>query len=470
VRFLALFLLAASPLAAAPAAELPCGQVIPNIAGAADPDRSYALYLPSAYTPERPWPIVYVFDSRGIDNGQAMIDLFKAGAERFGFIVASSNDSSGIVPMEENFRSLSGMWTDTHARLALDDRRAYGFGFSGMVRFVLTAAIQAPGTLAGVVSASGGYPLGQPPSREKTPFPFFAMVGEKDFNYYELLDTEAKLAAEGLPHRVELFDGSHQWPPDALVTQALGWLELQAMKKGTRPRDPALVEALWNEDLARARSLEGAGRLWRAWRVWRAAAADFRGLRETSEAEKKAAAIEASEPFRKMLKEREARDRRDREYLERIPRLFNAVPAEVRPDSLSQFLADLQIPDLKKRAKSEDAEERLSAERVLYAVYIQTGIYLPRAAMERRQWDRAIFFLQVAAEVNPVSARIPYRLATAWAGKGNRKKALESLEKAAEAGGTDLEEIETDPALASLRGDEEYKELVARLKQSPPRS
>jgi poly(3-hydroxybutyrate) depolymerase len=471
VRFLALLaLLAAAPLAASPTPELPRGQVIPKIVCAAHPDRSYALYLPSSYSPERPWPIVYVFDSRGINTGRAMIELFTAGAERFGLLVASSHDSSGIVPMEENFRSLSAMWTDTHARLALDDRRAYGFGFSGMVRFVLTAAIQAPGTLAGIVSASGGYPLGHPPSKEKTPFPFFAMVGEKDFNFYELLDTETKLAAEGIPHRVELFDGSHEWPTDQLVTQALGWMELQAMKRGTRPKDPTLVETLWNEDLARARALEEAGRLWRAWRVWRAVAADFEGLRDTAEAKKKVAAFEASEPFRKMLKEREARDRRDREYLERIPRLFNAVPAEIRPDSLSQFLADLQIPDLRKRAKSEDPEERLSAERVLYAVYIQTGLYLPRTAMERKQWDRAIFFLQVASEVNPDSSRIHYRLATAWAGKGNRKKALESLKRAAEAGGTDLEEIETDPALASLRGDEEYKELVARLKQSPPPS
>lgn len=466
---LPLVLLALPPAGTASAPpELPRGQVIPTIACAAQPDRGYALYLPSSYTPERPWPIVYVFDSRGIDNGRDMIELFKEGAERFGFIVASSGDSSAVVPMEENFRSLSALWTDTHARLSIDDRRAYGFGFSGMVRFVTTAAIQAPGTLAGVIGASGGYPLGHPPSKKETPFPFFAMVGEKDFNYYELLDAETRLAAAGIPHRVELYEGSHQWPPDALVTQALGWIELQAMKKGTRPRDPALIEALWKEDLARSRTLEQAGRLWRAWRTWKAIAADFEGLRDTSEAGKKVARLEAGDSFRAMLRERGTRDRRDREYLERVPRLFNAVPVEIRPDSLSQFLSDLQVPDLKRREKSQDPEERLSAERVLYAVYIQTGLYLPRTAMEKKQWDRAIFFLQIAAEVDPDSPRIPYRLATAWAGKGNRKKALESLKRAVESGGTRLEEVETDPALASLRGEEEYRELVARLK--PPSS
>ncbi|HSK76436.1 MAG TPA: hypothetical protein VLQ45_08245, partial [Thermoanaerobaculia bacterium] len=225
------------PQASPPAQELPRGQVVPKVVCAAAPDRGYSLYLPASYRPDRPWPIVYAFDSRGIDNGRDMIELFKEGAERFGFVVASSSDSSAVVPMEENFRSLGAMWTDTHARLAIDDRRVYGYGFSGMARFVLTAAVKAPGTIAGVISASGGYPLAHRPSSE-TPFPFFAVVGEKDFNYYELLDTDARLAALGIPHRIEVYDGSHQWPPEGFVTQALGWIALQEMKRGTRERSP----------------------------------------------------------------------------------------------------------------------------------------------------------------------------------------------------------------------------------------
>ncbi len=461
-----LFLLLPLPAYAAPAPppDLPRGQVIPRIVCAGQPDRSYALYLPSGYRADRPWPVVYAFDSRGIDYAKDFIELFQAGAERFGFVVASANESSNVVPMEENFRSLSALWTDTHARLALDDRRAYAFAFSGMTRFAITAALRAPGTFAGIVGAGGGYPLGHPPSQKETPFPFFGTFGEKDFNYYEMLDLESRLAAAGLPHRLEIFEGSHEWPSEELVTQALGWLELQAMKRGTREKDPALVEALWQQDLARARALEAAGKLWRAWRTYRAAAADFEGLRDASAAKEKAAAIEAGEGFRRELERRAERDRRDREYLERAPRLFNAVGPELRPDSVSQLLSDLQIPDLKRKAKSQDPEERLSAERVLYTVYIQTGLYLPRTFMEAKQWDRAILFLQVAAEIDPESPRIPYRLATAYAGKGNRKKALESLRKAVEMKGTKLAEIESDPALAPLREDAEYKRLVAEMK------
>jgi tetratricopeptide (TPR) repeat protein len=437
--------------------------VIPGIVCAANPAETYTLYLPSSYRPDRAWPVVYAFDSRGIDNDRDMIELFRPGAERFGFVVASSGNSSNVRPMEDNFRSLGAIWTDTHARLALDDRRAYAFGFSGMSRFTTMAAIRAPGTLAGVIGASGGFPVGHPPSRE-TSFPFFGLAGDRDFNYYEMLDLEAQLAAAGVPHRIDLFDGSHQWPTEELVTRALGWIELQAMKQGTRAKDPSLIEALWAEDLARARALQG----WRAWRVWTAMARDYAGLRDVShvsDAEKQAAALAADPAFQRARKEREARDRRDREYLERAPRVFNAVPAETGPDSVSQLLADLQIPDLKKKEKSADPEERLSAARLLYAVYIQTGLYLPRTYMERKQWDRAILFLEVAAEVDPDSPRIPYRLATAWAGQGNRKKALEALQRAVEKGGTGLAEIEKDPALEPLRQDAGYRELVAALKR-----
>lgn len=449
--------------APAPAPDLPRGQVIPKVVCAGQPDRGYALYLPATYRPERPWPIVYAFDSRGIKNDREMIELFKAGAERFGVIVASSNESSNTVPIEENFRSLRALWTDTHARLAIDDRRAYAFGFSGMTRFAITAALQAPGTLAGIVGASGGYPLGHPPSKEETPFPFFGMVGDKDFNYYEMLDVESRLAAAGLPHRLEIFEGSHEWPPDELVARSLGWLELQAMSRGTREKDPALIEALWSEDLARAQALEAAGKRWLAWRAYRSAAADFAGLRDVAAADQKAKALAAGEGFQRELQQRAERDRRDREYLERAPRLFNAAAPELRPDSVSQLLSDLQIPDLKRRAKSTDLEERLSAERVLYAVYIQTGLYLPRTFMERKQWDRAILFLQVAAEIDPESPRVPYRLAAAYAGKGNRQKAFESLRKALELKGTDRAEIEKDPAFAELRRDPQYGKLFEAL-------
>lgn len=426
------------------------GEVLPKVVCRDNPAKSYALYLPKAYTPDRSWPILYVFDSQGIRSEEPLIARFVPGAERFGWILASSNDTANAVPMDENIRSLGALWADTHTRFAVDDKRAYGFGFSGMARMITTAALRSPGTLQGVIVGGSGFPVGQRPS-QTIRFPYFAVTGETDFSYYELLDLEGQLDAAGFTHRVEVFDGSHQWPPAEVAAQAMAWLELLAMKTGTRPKDSALVDRLWNEDLDRARTQEDDGKRWRAWRTYRAMAQDFATLAETVIATERAATIEQDASFKKHLKEREARDRRDREFLERAPRIFTAAGPENRPDTKSQLIADLKIPDWQKRARSTDRDERLAAERVLYALYIQLGLYLPRDLLEKKQWDRAILYLEVADVIDPDSPRIPYRLATAYAGKGNKKQALAELEKALQRGGTDRAEIAADPAFAGLK-------------------
>ena len=461
---LALLLWAALPSAALPiSAELPRGQVVDRVTCAADAGQSYALYLPAGYTPERKWPIVYAFDSHG--NGAEITRRLRAGAERWGWIVASSNTSSNLVPMQENFDGMRALWADTHARFALDDRRVYALGFSGLVRFAVTLALSAPGSLAGVIGANGGWPLGQTPAKQHD-LPFFFTVGETDFAWYELHDLEEKLAAAGLPHRLEVFAGSHQWPPEELFTRAVAWMELHALRRGLRAKDPALIEELWNEDLARARAFETAGRLAAAHELFAALGRDFAGLRDTAEATEAAARIAGSAAWQSEREARLARDRRDREYLEKVPRLFQAAPGHPSPDHLSELLTALEIPRLQRKAKSDpDPEERLSAERVLYAVYIQTGLYLPREYNRLGQFDRSILFLQVAAEIDPDVPHIPYRLATTYARKGNRRRALDYLELSVEKGWDDLEALGSEAAFDALRTSDRYRRIVEEIRR-----
>src|SRR5215213_5363508 len=45
-----------------PAEELPRGRVVERVATAKDLAQTYALYLPSNYSPARRWPVLYCFD------------------------------------------------------------------------------------------------------------------------------------------------------------------------------------------------------------------------------------------------------------------------------------------------------------------------------------------------------------------------------------------------------------------------
>jgi tetratricopeptide (TPR) repeat protein len=464
---LALLLLAAQAPALPPAAPpLPRGRVVEKIVCAGDPKESYTLYLPSRYTPDRPWPILYVLDPRS--RGTLAAERFRPGAEKYGYILASSNNSLSDTAFDPNVEAMRAMWADTHGRLAIDDRRVYAAGFSGTVRASCALARAVPGTIAGIVGAGAGFPFNEPP-RKGDPFVFFGTLGDKDFNYYEVMELEPRLREAGIAHRVEIFDGIHQWPPEEIATRALGWMEIQAMRAGTRPKDPAVIEELWGQTLAKARAAETAGDLFQAHRWYAGAAEDFAGLRDTSEAMAKAAALAANPALQREWKEREARIRRDREMLAKAPGILAAVNPSGEPMTVAQVVAALKVPALRARAKSApEADERLSAQRVLNTLGVQTSYYLPQSFSEKKQWDRAVFALSIAAEVSPESPYVWYSRAEAYAHKGDRKRALADLRQAVDKGWKDLAALQQNEAFAPLRQDPEYQRLTAALEPRKP--
>ncbi|HYU33087.1 MAG TPA: hypothetical protein VEW48_13080 [Thermoanaerobaculia bacterium] len=461
----------AGPLAgqAAPAKPsrppLPTGRVIEKIACQAAPDERYALYLPSGYRPDRPWPIVYALDARG--NGSEIAELLKTGAERYGWIVASSYNSMSDQSIDPNVAAVRAMWADTHARLALDDRRIYLAGHSGTVRSAVTLALAAPGSVIGVFGASAGFPFERPPSTD-VPFDFFGTVGDRDMNYYEMMALDKKLAALALPYRIEMFAGTHEWPPAELASRGMGWLELRAMKRGLREKDAALIEELWATDLEQARQAETAGRVADAFHTWSAMKADYAGLHDVSEAERKTAELGSSDALRRELATREERLKRDTDYLSEAPKILGRImnsDSEGTPPTAARIANELKISDWQKRAQSTDVEESLAAKRVLNTLLAQTSFYLPQMLIQRKDYDNAILMLSVAAEIRPESPGLWVEIAAAWArkGKAGSKRALEALDKAVGLGFKDRAQIDSETAFDGLRQDERFREILNKI-------
>jgi tetratricopeptide (TPR) repeat protein len=457
---------------AAPAApivlKVPRGKVADKVVCAARPDESYALYLPTGYTPARAWPILYVLDPRG--RGTPAAERFRPGAERYGYIVASSNNSLSDGPVEPNIDAMRAMWTDTHSRLKIDDHRVYAAGFSGTVRSCVTLARTVPGTIAGIIGAGAGFPFQEPPHKGD-PFVFFGTLGNKDFNYYEVMDLEPKLTEAGIVHRIDLFDGIHQWPPEELATFALGWMDLQAMKAGTRAKDPALIEDLWTRTMAQGKAAEAAGDLFSAHRYYAAAAADFAGLRDAAPAAQRAAELAANPALQRDWKERQARIRRDEELLAGAPGILAAANPSGEPATVAQVVAALRIPELRAKAKNApEPDERLSAQRVLNTLGVQTSYYLPQTFDQQKKWDQSIFVLSVAVEIAPENPFVWYTRAQAYAHKGDKKRALADLQQSVDRGWKDLDALQQEAAFAPLRQEPEYQRILLALTENlkPP--
>ena len=62
------------------AQPLPVGTVLPSIVCLDDPAQSYALYVPSTYSPDKAWPVIFAFDPGA--RGTMPVTRYQQAAER----------------------------------------------------------------------------------------------------------------------------------------------------------------------------------------------------------------------------------------------------------------------------------------------------------------------------------------------------------------------------------------------------
>jgi len=219
--------------AASRAAGLPTGQIVDSVECALDHSQHYALYLPSNYTPSRQWSVILAFDSGA--RGRVPVERYREAAEKYGYIVAGSlNSHNG--PWEPAMDAAKAMTADVKARFTIDPKRMYTAGMSGGARVAMKIAIETK-QIAGVFASSAGFPDQFMP---RVPFAVLGSAGTDDFNHLEMYQLDRRMTSA---HRVLYFEGGHTWLPADLATQAVEWMELQAMKSGLRPRDTALLDA-----------------------------------------------------------------------------------------------------------------------------------------------------------------------------------------------------------------------------------
>jgi poly(3-hydroxybutyrate) depolymerase len=319
---------AASGGQSSPAApEFARGQIVDSVICADDETQSYALYLPSDYTPARPWNLLLAFHPSA--RGRVFAETYQAAAERFGYIVAASNNSRNG-SWEATTRAVRAMSRDVGRRFQVDAQRVYLTGHSGGARVALEVAL-GPNEIAGVIASSAGFPDAKP--RRSVKFPIFATAGIDDFNYLEMRRLDAELTS---PHYLAVFDGGHTLPPASVAAEALEWLELQAIRSGRRAQDRRLIDALFASRLQRIeREKAEVEKL----RLVQASAADFARLHDVAALEARAETI-ARDPAVKRAQNH------DRAALAAETRLLHeALDTESRlrdPDVRSASLARLQ--------------------------------------------------------------------------------------------------------------------------------
>ncbi|HEU4836519.1 MAG TPA: hypothetical protein VFS90_18960, partial [Pyrinomonadaceae bacterium] len=418
----------ASALAVTQTDSIPRGQIVERIEALNDSSQSYALYLPSNYTADRKWPVLYAFDPGA--RGRVPVERFKEAAEKYGWIVLGSNNSRNG-PWNVVVNAWNAMLTDSHQRFAIEDERMYTTGFSGGARAAVRIAAGCK-CVAGVMANGAGFPVDLAPSPQMH-FVFFGAAGVDDFNYPELKTLKEQLTKAGIIHRVQTFDGRHEWPPVSLATAAVAWMELHAIKAGKRPRDNDFINETWQQLLSDARTLEEAKKYNEAYQLYLDLAASFKGLRDVAEIETKAKQLGDSREVKAAIREEQGEIKKQRGLESQLNPLMAAGDSGVRANQGedefdARNLLQKILNDLRKQSKAaEDSTQRRVARRVLDSLYvglIEQGISLLQT---EKNYSESIKRFILATEVNPDRPGPFFYLAWAYAANRDKKKSLQSL-------------------------------------------
>lgn len=460
--YLILLITTLAATAPPPPPAAPSGQITERVVCETDPTHSYALFLPPGYTSQKRWPVVFLMDPRG--RAMVPMNLFSAAAGRRGYILISSYDTRSDGPSEVNVKALSALLPETERRYLVDPRRLYLAGFSGTARAAWEFATALKGHVAGIIGFGGGLPPEFTPTPNRG-FVFFGGAGTTDFNYEEMLALDTRLQRIGMPHRFKPYPGSHSWGTEEICTEAIDWMEIQAIRAGLRERDDALVEEFFSQSTARAHASEAGGRTLDAAVRLREIAADLDGLRDLGDTMPRAAALEKSKGSRQAASQLARHASQQKAYEARLSTFITKFHAAIPPPALSESLSFLQIESLKRRAGAkEDPDNALAAQRLLELVAVHTSYYLPSDYLERKDPGRALAVLRIAEAIQPHSPGVCLGLARARAQIGQKTQALEDLRRAVAGGQVDAAFIEADRWLAPLHEEAGYKELLERLK------
>jgi dienelactone hydrolase len=336
--------------------DLPTGQLIYNLPVAADETLGYALYLPKDYSAERSWPLLMGFHYEG--KGPAVIDTYRDAAEQYGYIVAASNNSRNGV-WQESAKVAQAMANDLSERFQVDPARIYVTGLSGGARLAMNIGMTNK-AIAGVIASSAGFPDTKPKASLR--FPLFATVGDIDFNFIEMRTLDRTLKT---PHRLVVFPGGHVLPPPAVATQAIEFMELQAMASGLELRDEAFIHRIWDR---RQQAVDAAGETPQGVRLLQAMAEDFKTLRDVSLVQARATELAKRKDVKDAIERERKAELAETELVNEFVTYENGLSNPQTHDESLTMLRSL-VSDLRKRAAAvNDTPERARSRRVLEIV------------------------------------------------------------------------------------------------------
>jgi hypothetical protein len=424
-----------------------------------DSSLSYSLYLPTYYDERDEWPVIYAFDPAA--RGSVAVDLFSKAAEKYGFIVAGSNNARNG-PWDPLYKAADAMFKDTWSRLSIDQERIYATGFSGGSRAASSIAMITE-KFAGIIGCGAGFSPGYPPNFN-IKFDYIGIVGDRDFNYQEMMNLDMWLKTFDIDHETIEFEGNHDWPPKWAIDKALLWMKIRSMDKHYKYMDYYLLLDFREEYETLGKKLIEEKKFDEAFKTYQFMVSALRGIKEIEDYELVMYEIMGEPEFKEevRIKKRinELENRHQDEYRDAF-RAYRSIEYEpgVQIQPMKWWKKQVKTANNYIK-KAENVYDTLLGVRLID--YIWRTAYMQYEAVLNTQESRlAPLYLEILSIARPDWAAPHYLASRYYSNEKEASKAVDELETAIEKGYDDMEAIRSDTLLEEIWDDRKFLKITA---------
>jgi len=430
--------------------SFPVGVVIPKVICQADPSQSYALYLPKSYRKGKKYPVLFFFDSHAA--GSLPLTKYDVLADRYGFIIACSNNSKNSLDVNTIIRITSTFLDDVTGRLPVDPANMFVGGFSGGARVAIGVVLQDP-RIHGVIANSAGFDPSREPLRKDVCF--VGLVGSEDFNLTEMKNTQLALNSAGVTNDLLIFNGKHEWAPAADMDKAFLLFTLEGIRAKRMARNDSIVNASFAADEREANKLlAGKGDVLTRYAACHLMNVYYTGIKPVE----KYARLEQSftgPSYTAARQQEEVMAQKEQNEQQNYAREF-------QEKDIPWWTAE--INRLNKECNTTPDKEKRSYDKRTLAYLSLVAFMNANAALKQDALSQAEAYLTLYKLIDPPNSEWAYLFACVAMRKNDPASATSYLDQAVKLGFTDLDRARNQPEFQPLVNDPKFNEVLAKIK------
>ncbi|MBN2637901.1 MAG: hypothetical protein JXR65_02290 [Bacteroidales bacterium] len=426
------------------------GTVVSKVPCYTDSTKSYAVYLPSDYTPKHTFPVVFFFDAHA--RGDLVVKKYKNVAQEFGFILAVSNNSKNGQTNNLMNKILYNFMQDVEERFSVDPLQIYTAGFSGGARVAAGIGLFNK-NVAGTIGLEAGFPaVQQIPDMHLT---WVGVVGNTDFNYLEMKNLAKQLNAMGMQNLLLVYPGKHELPPPTIFKKAYEFLLLSAMRKQTVPINQALIDTVKNQyDQIRLLAQKKDDCIQQL-EADKDLVKNLEGLTDISQYLSEIKKLSANHDCQLRQKEIAALVETEIFYQQKFDRSMNTENSGWWKEQIEEIY--------RKKNVTRDNRVKLMYQRLLNYLSLTSYLYANNS-LKNGQMEATSKFLMIYQMVDPDNPEVYFMKAEYYAVQNHDDKAIQSLQDAVDHGFNDMSRIKNNKYFLNLKSSSQFAKILEKTK------